>query len=71
MDEKLLLKPEEAAHRLGLSRARLYELLTPQSGEPAQIESITIGRSRRISVRALEKFVEARGRESQATPVPA
>lgn len=49
----LLLRPEEGARALGVSRARLYELLA--SGE---IESVRIGRSRRIPRQALEAFVE-------------
>lgn len=61
MDEqRLLLKPEEAAMRLGVSRATVYELMA--SG---RLESLTIGKSRRIEVRALEQFVEAR--RSRAT----
>lgn len=47
-----LLRPEEAAQFLSLSRARVYELLA--AGE---IESIHIGRSRRIPLDALDKFV--------------
>jgi excisionase family DNA binding protein len=53
MDERLLLKPEECAARLGLSRATIYELI--RSGA---LESLKIGASRRVSVRALEQFVE-------------
>lgn len=47
-----LLRPEEAAEYLALSRARIYELLA--SG---QIESVNIGRSRRIPLAALDDFV--------------
>jgi excisionase family DNA binding protein len=50
---KGLLYPEDAADWLSISRARLYQLLT--AGE---IESVKIGRSRRIPVQALERFVE-------------
>ena len=51
--ERLLLRAEEAAEALGISRARLYELLADRT-----IESIQIGRSRRIPVAALRCWVE-------------
>jgi len=55
MDEqRLLLRPEEAAQRLGISRAVVYELMSA-----GRIESLTIGKSRRIEVRALDRFIEA------------
>ena len=50
--DKLLLTVQEAANRLSMSRAALYPLVT--SG---QIDSVLIGRSRRIHVVALEAFV--------------
>ena len=62
--DKLLLTVQEAANRLSMSRAALYPLVT--SG---QIDSVLIGRSRRIHVVALEAFVarltaEQAGREA-------
>ncbi len=51
--DALLLTPEEAARRLSLARSTLYELVL--TGE---IESIKIGRSRRIPVGALTDFIE-------------
>jgi excisionase family DNA binding protein len=62
MADEVLLRPEVAADRLSLSRARVYELLAT-----GQIESIKIGRSRRIPVSALVRFIE-RQREEQAVP---
>jgi excisionase family DNA binding protein len=62
MTDRILLKPEEAAQTLGLSRARVYELLTPRNGQPSQLESILIGRSRRIPLKAIEAFIEAQRR---------
>lgn len=50
---RLLLKPEEGAAVLGLSRAKFYELLA--SG---QIKSLKIGRSRRVPFVELEKWVK-------------
>ena len=52
---QILIRPTEAAEALGISRSRVYELLA--SGE---LESITIGRSRRVPVVAIDRFVESR-----------
>jgi excisionase family DNA binding protein len=53
--ERLLLRPAEAAEVLGIGRATLYALVLDGS-----IPSVRIGRSRRISVEALRRWVEAR-----------
>lgn len=64
MDEsRLLLTPEAAAERLSCGRSTVYELI-----QLGQIESIRIGRSRRIPVAALERFIEAQ-RERQMAVV--
>lgn len=52
-DEKLLLTVVEAAHRLGIGRTLMYELLS--SG---QIASVHVGRLHKVPVDALVKFVE-------------
>jgi len=49
----LLLKPEAAAQALSIGRSKIYQLI-----EAGEIESVKIGRSRRISVKALEAFAE-------------
>jgi excisionase family DNA binding protein len=49
--ERLLLRVEEAAEIIGLSRAKLYELLTD-----GRIPSIKLGRSRRIGIRQQQKW---------------
>ncbi|MCP4610026.1 MAG: helix-turn-helix domain-containing protein [Planctomycetes bacterium] len=49
---KLLLRPAECCEALGISRSRIYELIA--SGE---LPSVRIGRSVRVPVRALEKWV--------------
>jgi excisionase family DNA binding protein len=54
MMERLLLTVEEAAERLSIGRTKAYELMA--SGE---LESVTIGRCRRVPVEALEPFVAA------------
>lgn len=53
MVERLLLRVDEAAELLGLGRSKVYELVT--AGE---LESVTVGRARRIPRAALEAFVE-------------
>ena len=50
--ERLLLRPEEGAEALGLSRARLYELMAD-----GELKSIKVGRCRRIPLAELESWV--------------
>ncbi|WP_322756782.1 helix-turn-helix domain-containing protein [Frankia sp. Cas3] len=50
---KLLLTPAEAADLLGVSRTTLYELLNAEL-----IESVRIGRARRIPRAALVTYVD-------------
>lgn len=52
--EQLLLRPVEAAQRLGLGRTKVYELMA--SGE---LRSVKIGAARRVSATALAEFVAA------------
>lgn len=49
----LLLRPAEVALALAIGRTRVYELMA--TGE---LESVVIGRSRRVPCVALEAFVE-------------
>ncbi len=50
---RLLLTAEEAAERLSLSRTTIYELI-----RYGDLESVRIGRARRIPAEALGRFVE-------------
>jgi excisionase family DNA binding protein len=50
--EKVLLTVEEAAERLSIGRTKVFELV-----RTGMLESVTIGRCRRIPARALEPFV--------------
>ncbi|MCB2175943.1 MAG: helix-turn-helix domain-containing protein [Actinomycetales bacterium] len=52
-EEKLLLTVAEAAHRLGVGRTLMYELL-----DAGVVKSIHIGRLHKIPVWALSEFVE-------------
>jgi excisionase family DNA binding protein len=52
--ERLLLRPTEAAERLGIGRTKVYELMA--SGE---LRSVKIGAARRVSATALADFVAA------------
>ncbi len=54
----LLLRPAEVAERLSLSRSMVYELLLRR-----EIESILIGRSRRIPMEALIAYIDRLRRE--------
>jgi excisionase family DNA binding protein len=58
--ERLLLRPEEAADQLAVSRTTLYALLA--TGE---LESLRIGRSRRIATGDLIAYVERRSPASR------
>lgn len=51
----LLLTVEQAAQVLNISRTRAYELVL---SKPPELESVKIGRTRRVPVAALEAFVE-------------
>jgi len=53
MTTPLAYKVEEGAQKLSISRAKMFELL--KTGE---IESIKIGRSRRIPSEALVAYIE-------------
>lgn len=52
--DRLLLTPQEAAAALSIGRTKVYELM-----EAGLLESVTIGRCRRVPVEALAPFVEA------------
>lgn len=54
-DDRLLLSIPEAAHRIGVSRSQLYNLIA--AGE---IPTVHIGRSCKVRPSALEAFVDAR-----------
>jgi excisionase family DNA binding protein len=58
--EKLLLKDSEACTAIGVSRTVLWDLL--RRGE---LESVKIGRSRRIPADALKAYVERLRTEGQ------
>lgn len=60
-EDRYLLTVEEAAQKLGISRAHLYTLL--QRGE---VPSVHLGRSRRISVRALQDWIDRLAADSGA-----
>ncbi|MDP9165423.1 MAG: helix-turn-helix domain-containing protein [Actinomycetota bacterium] len=53
MSTALLYKPEAAAAALGIGRSKLFELIAAGA-----IETVQIGRSRRIPAAALEEYVD-------------
>lgn len=62
-DDLLMLTVEEAARRLRLGRTLVYQLIS--SGE---LESVTVGRLRRVPAECLAEYVKAlrRARNSRA-----
>lgn len=50
--ERLLLTPEEAAACIGIGRTRIFELI-----RTGHIDSVRIGRSRRVSREALVEYI--------------
>lgn len=60
---RFLLTVEEAARSLSLSRMSVYRLLQRQ-----ELPSVKIGGSRRISVAALQAYIEKLEAESHANP---
>jgi excisionase family DNA binding protein len=64
-EPRLLYRPEEAAEALGLSRARLYQLMAD-----GEVGSVKIGTSRRIPAVDLEEYV-SRLRAQHGTGVAA
>jgi len=60
-ESRILLTPEAAASRLSCGRSTVYELI-----QEGRLESIRIGRSRRIPVAALERFIEAQREQGVA-----
>lgn len=59
--QRLLLSVEEAADSLGISRAAMYQILGR-----GEVASVKLGRSRRIPVDALRRFVSERTTEPVA-----
>jgi excisionase family DNA binding protein len=59
--EKLLLTAEEVGQLLGLSRAKVYTLIMR-----AEIESVTIGKNRRVPRDAVRDYVERLRRDGTA-----
>jgi excisionase family DNA binding protein len=51
---RMLLRPEEGADAIGVSRARFYELMSE-----GRIKSIKIGRSRRVPITELQSWIAA------------
>ena len=53
MDEKRLLTVDEAAQRLGIGRSHAYIYVLR-----GELESVKLGRSRRVPAEAIEDFVK-------------
>ncbi len=57
--ERLLITPAEAAHRLSISRSKMYELMYQ-----GVLPSVKLGTSRRIRVEALVDLIERLSRKA-------
>ena len=57
----VIITPEEADRAISVSRSTLYEMLARR-----EIESVSIGRSRRIPVAALRRWVEDQASQQNA-----
>lgn len=57
--ERLMLRPAEAADAIGVSRAKLYELLAR-----GVIPSVMVGASKRVPVQALNAWIEQQLKET-------
>lgn len=62
--DKLLLTAEEAAELVGVGRTKVYELL-----RVGHIESVRIGRCRRIPLRAVHEYVARLSEEASGYEV--
>lgn len=58
MTEKLLLRPDEAADAIGVSRAKAYELIAK-----GDLPSVRIGGSVRVPLEGLKRWVSERTTE--------
>lgn len=58
---RLMYRPEEAAEVLGISRSTVYELI-----REGRLDSMQVGRSRRIPVAALDRFIAAAAADAEA-----
>lgn len=63
--EQLLVRPEEGARAINVSRATFYAMLAR-----GEIPSVTIGRSRRIPAEALRRWVATRVAEQTGSAAP-
>ena len=61
MNEKLLLTIDEAAQRLGIGRSHAYVYVLR-----GELESVKLGRSRRVPLEAIDAFVARLRSETEA-----
>lgn len=60
---RLLLRIEEAAEVLGIGRSLMYQLVLS-----AEVESVTVGRLRRIPTECLSEYIERKRKCENAEP---
>ena len=59
--DKRLLRPEEAAHVLGISRSKVYELI-----RAGRLRAVKLDRSRRIPGEAVDELIAMLTKEAAA-----
>jgi excisionase family DNA binding protein len=59
--DRLLLRPDEAAHAMGLGRSKFFEMLAK-----GEIRSVKHGRNRLVPVEALREWIAKQLEESAA-----
>jgi excisionase family DNA binding protein len=62
ISQQLLLTIPQAAHRLSISRAKLYSLIAKGKGPPV----VHLGRSVRVSVISLQEWTQKMEQEQQS-----
>lgn len=65
MADEILLDVGEAARRLAIGRSLLYRLILE-----GHVQSVKIGRSRRVPVWALEEFVKTKVNDTKEVDFP-
>jgi excisionase family DNA binding protein len=53
LEQAILLRVEDAARRLGIARTLMFRLI-----KDGEVESIRVGRLRRVPVESLEEYVD-------------
>jgi excisionase family DNA binding protein len=56
---RLLFSVEEVAKMLNVGRNTVYNLIAPRKKRPPKMHSVLVGRHRRISMKAIQDFIDS------------